>query len=74
MGETNNQQVNVKLKLENGNVQGEGKEKDEYIYIYIYIYRFNSNVGGGETTINFARITKEKEEDICSQGIYPNSP
>jgi hypothetical protein len=52
-----------------------GKERRKMnIYIYIYIYRFNSNVGGGETTINFARITKEKEEDICSQGIYPNSP
>jgi hypothetical protein len=33
MGETNNQQVNVKLELENGNVQGEGKEKDEKKYI-----------------------------------------
>ncbi len=29
MGETNNQQMNVKLELENGNVQGEGKEKNE---------------------------------------------
>jgi hypothetical protein len=33
MGDTNNQQVNVKLKLENGNVQGEGRGKDENIYI-----------------------------------------
>ncbi|CAK9220289.1 unnamed protein product [Sphagnum troendelagicum] len=29
MGETNNQQANVKLELENGNVQGEGREKDD---------------------------------------------
>jgi hypothetical protein len=29
MGDTNNQQVNVKLELENGNVQGEGREKNE---------------------------------------------
>jgi hypothetical protein len=28
------------------------------------LYRFSNNVGGGETTINFFRITKEKEEDM----------
>jgi len=53
--------MNVEIELENCNVQWEGREKDEYIY------RFNSSVGGGKTTINFTRITKEKEEDICSQ-------
>jgi len=33
MGDTNNQQMNVKIELENCNVQREGREKDEKKYI-----------------------------------------
>jgi hypothetical protein len=68
MGETKNQQVNVKLELQNRNVQGEEREKDEKKK------RFSRSAGRGETTINFSKIIKKKEDDICSQGIHHDFP
>jgi hypothetical protein len=68
MGETNNQQLNVKLELENCNVQGEGRKKDEKkkktLIAMLVMERQPS------TSLE----SQKKKRKTCSQSIHHDSP
>ncbi len=59
----------MKLELEMAMFKAKEREKT-----WKKVYRFNNSVGGGKATINFSIITKEKKEDICSQGNHFDYP